>query len=154
MHGALKKDGTDRRVKHGLRSKYKGALVKERLERAQDDPQLTNMRFDIAILRALQDRKLDQLKAALPDKEGANIEAVDAHLQAVHQLTVSVIAAIERYEKTQNRPENMVPITVLGEIIEVFARSVNEAIEDAHARKLLLRAIDRGLRIHTPPTVH
>ena len=62
--------------------------------------------------------------------------------------------AIERYEKTQQQPENLVPLELIGQLIDLFAGAINRYVADDAARRAILTALDSGLRRSTPTALH
>lgn len=131
-------------IKHGLYSKYATTTLGSRLEQAENDPELLSAKRQVALLAALQSRKFDQL-AQLDDDEVA-----DDQVEELRKLTDSMGKALERYQKLDARPENLVPLELLGKVVDLFADAINQYVTDGHARAAILASLDAGLRLATP----
>ena len=79
-------------IKHGLYSKYVVATLDKRIEEIELDPTLTDLRYQVAVLAALETQTL----AAIGDLDPIPIGG----LGIARRITDSVVRAIERYEKT------------------------------------------------------
>ena len=142
--GVCRMHGGKTPIKHGLYSKYVVATLDKRIEEIELDPTLTDLRYQVAVLTALQTKTL----AAIGDLDPIPIGG----LEIARKITDSVVRAIERYEKTQSEPDNVIPLEVLGEIIDLFSGAINRHVADPAARRAILDALQAALR--RPVDVH
>lgn len=136
-------------IKHGLRSKYLRGTLGELIAEHEADPKLMDLRSHVAVLSALQTRMLGPLA-----KKEDEASLSEDEIEAVRKVTDSVTKAIERYEKTQQQPENLVPLELVGQLIDLFSGAINRYVADDAARRAILTALDSGLRLPTPTALH
>lgn len=151
-------------IKHGLYSKYTKGVLGERIEAARNDPELLDLDRVIAIGHALlsygiEAREEGRLEPEPRyDRDGNEIEQdsrVDPfHLEALRKLADTVGRLIVARRRNVEQAENMVPLEVVGIIIDRFVDAVNRHVQDDAARRGILDVLSKVEALPGPPVAH
>lgn len=107
-------------IKHGLYSKYAGQKIKDQVKAFTEDPELLDMRPQIAILVALTQQLLDKVEAQ------GHFGAFDA--DALATVAEKTTKAIERYIKVTEGTKHTIKIEHISVIIEQIIQVANDTI--------------------------
>lgn len=109
-------------VKHGLYSKYTGQKLRDQVKAFAEDPELLDMRPQIAILVALTQQLLDKVE------QQGHFGPFDA--DALATVAEKTTRAIERYIKVTEGTKHTIKIEHVSVIIEQIIQVANDTISD------------------------
>ncbi len=132
-------------VNHGMSSKYAKNILGDEIEQLRTHPQLLDLKTQIVMGAALQQKLLEKLDGKLMELP----ESVDQ----VRRLVATNGRLIAAHEKIYAGDENLVPVGVVGKLIELFAKAVNDHVEDERARRSLIETIS-GFSASPATTLH
>lgn len=133
-------------IKHGLHSKYAQGTLRGRIEAAQKDPELLNLERVIAVGQGLMDHALEQTNDA-PAVDAERVDALRKLCETVGKLIVS-------RRKNVEAAENMVPLEVVGLIIDKFVDAVNRFVSDDEAKRGILTVLSQVEHLPGPRAVN
>lgn len=118
-------------IKHGLYSKYQGALIGDRIKELVDDPDLLDMRKHIAVLIGLEQNFLAKV-----EETGVINAQVRKELRDIED---SVTKAIERYNRATDEGVPKVVQIFIDQVVQI----ANVAISDPRDRRRFNEAVSQ-----------
>lgn len=118
--GKCKLHGGASRVKHGLYSKYTKHKLSEVVQSLIDNPELTNLREQIAFKQALVLNRLDQLKE--------NLTAEDTKF--LSELSERVSRDIERQHKIEHGEKYVLQVEEVQAVVQQITTIVIQEVRD------------------------
>lgn len=120
-------------ITHGLRSKYRGARLGDKIQELVDDPDLTNITLQIAALIAHQQNLMDMYERSGTWGLGG--------FAAFQSITTDIIKAIERYHKVTEGSRYTIRIEHIQVVINQIVKVADETIHDPADRQRFLRGL-------------
>jgi len=135
VHGAgTKKNPGGRPPKTGLHSKVLRQKLAEKVDEYIEDPNLCNIRVNIALKRALLDELLSKRKKK--DKK-LNI----ATINNASQLLNSISQDIERLDKIEHGSKHTITIGVLQQTISVIVHVIDKNVPEQKVKNRIFREL-------------
>lgn len=122
-------------MKHGLRSKYKGQVLGDRIQELIDDPDLDDIRIQLATLIALAEDLRERVEGA------GRVNLLDRG--AMTSLTVEITKVIERYHRITEGTKHTIRIEYIQVVVNQIVKVADDTIRDAKDRKRFLAGLDR-----------
>jgi hypothetical protein len=130
-------------IKHGMRSKYKGEVLGDRIQALIDDPDLANMRLQLATLVALAESVLARVEAAN--------EVDESNHSAIMTLAIELTKAIERYHKITEGTKHTIRIEQIQSVVYQIVQVADETIRDVSDRRRFVERLGQ-LSLPGPPS--